>query len=598
MTAATSSLRPPTRQHPVRRVLALYRPYRWRLILSQVLLLLSAVCTLGTAALNAGLVNDGLLAGDTGVILDTGLWMAVLGVAAGLFLAGVAVIAVFFSQGTAYVLRSRAYESVQGYSFGNFDGMRTGNLLVRLNSDVSNVANAVLFGVMLLLYAPFMLIVSLGLAMVTAPDMVWILIIVAVIVLGASVALVRPMEKAYDERQKRLDEVNNALQENLAGVRVVKAFGREELETERFNARTEALRQPAAAAALRVALLTPAMNAVTQLGIALTLLIGGEKVVGADGTTIGQVTAFTQYLSLVVVPLALAALIAPYLLRGVTSARRVFEVIDAVPTLPPGGSTELPEAPGARITFEGVSFSYDTAADDAGRDVLHNIDLVIEPGQSIGILGATGSGKTSLVNLLPRFYDPREGQVKIDGVDVCDLSLDHLRTIVGTALQEAVLFQGDVRENVRFADPVASDDRIAEAARASDAFGFVEALPQRWDAPVARRGYNFSGGQRQRLSMARALVPRPRVLILDDSTSALDVATETRVQAAIPHDVAGATVIYVAQRISAVIDLDRIVLLDGGRISDLGTHEELLERSALYREIYESQLGPIQEVAR
>lgn len=591
-----SSPRPAAAQHPVRRVLALYRPYRGRLILSQVLLLLSAVCTLGTAALNAGLVNDGLLAGDTEVILDSGLWMAVLGVAAGLFLAGVAVIAVFFSQGTAYVLRTQAYENVQRYSFGNFDGMRTGNLLVRLNSDISNVANAVLFGVMLLLYAPFMLVVSLGLASLTAPGMVWILIIVAVIVLATAVALIRPMERAYDERQKRLDEVNNSLQENLAGVRVVKAFGREQLETERFDARTDALRRPAAAAAFRVALLTPMMNTVTQLGIALTLAVGGQKVIGGDGTTIGQVTAFTQYLSLVVVPLALAALIAPYLLRGGTSARRVFEVIDAEPLLPPGGTTEVSATGGARIAFEGVSFGY--GSDEAGRDVLHGIDLVIEPGQSLGILGATGSGKTSLVNLVPRFYDPREGRVTIDGVDVREIPLDRLRSIVGTALQEAVLFQGDVRENVRFAAPDASDDRIAEAAKASDAYGFVDALPQRWDSPVARRGYNFSGGQRQRLSMARALVPRPRILILDDSTSALDVATETRVQAAIPHDVNGATVIYVAQRISAVIDLDRIVLLDGGRISDEGTHEELLQRSELYREIYQSQLGPIQEVAR
>ena len=581
----------------MRRVLALYRPYRGRLILSQVLLLLSAVCTLGTAALNAGLVNDGLLAGDTGVVLDTGLWMAVLGVAAGLLLAGVSVIAVFFSQGTAYALRTRAYASIQDYSFGNFDGMRTGNLLVRLNSDVSNVANAVLFGVMLLLYAPFMLVVALGLALLTAPDMVWILIIVSVVVLGASVALIRPMERAYAERQRRLDEVNNALQENLAGVRVVKAFGREELENERFAARTEALRQPAAAAAFRVALLTPMMNGVTQLGIAITLLVGGEKVIGADGTSIGQVTAFTQYLSLVVVPLALAALIAPYLLRGITSARRVFEVVDATSTLPQGGTSQVAATGGARVAFEGVSFGYDSA-DEADRDVLHDIDLVIEPGQSIGILGATGSGKTSLVNLLARFYDPREGRVTIDGVDVRDLPLDHLRSIVGTALQEAVLFQGDIRENVRFADPGASDIRIKEAARASDAYGFVEALPQKWDSAVARRGYNFSGGQRQRLSMARALVPRPRVLILDDSTSALDVATETRVQAAIPRDVDGSTLIYVAQRISAVIDLDRIVLMDKGRIHALGTHEELLAGSDLYREIYESQLGPIQEVAR
>lgn len=585
-----------TPAHPVRRVLALYRPYRGRLILSQVLLLLSALATLGTAALNAQLVNDGLLAGDTGVIVDTGIWMAVLGVVASVLLAGTAVIAVFFSQGTAYVLRTQAYASVQNYSFGNFDKMRTGNLLVRLNSDVINVANAVLFGVMLLLYAPIMLVVAVGLASITAPGMVWILGVVTVVLLAIAAILIRPMERAYAQRQKRLDEVNNAMQENLAGVRVVKAFGREQLEIAQFDERTELLRQPARAAAFRVALLTPALNTVTQLGIAITLLVGGEKVIGGDGTTIGQVTAFTQYLSLVVVPLGLAALITPYLLRGVTSARRVFEVIDTEPSLPVGGDTDLATTGGAEVRFEGVCFGFKTS-DDEASDVLHDINLVIKPGQSLGILGATGSGKTSLVNLIPRFYDPRAGRVLIDGVDVRDVPLDQLRSVVGTALQEAVLFQGDIRENVRFASPGADDDRISQAARASDAYGFVDALPQRWDAPVARRGYNFSGGQRQRLSMARALVPRPRVLILDDSTSALDVATETRVQAAIPQDVAGTTLIYVAQRISAVIDLDRIILLEHGRISDEGTHDELLARSDLYREIYQSQLGAIEEVS-
>ena len=497
----------PASGHPIRRVLALYRPYRGRLILSQVMLLLSALATLGTASLNSRLVNDGLLAGDTWVIIDTGIWMSVLGVVASLLLPGRAVIAVFFSQGTAYVLRTRAYARVQEYSFGNFDAMRTGNLLVRLNSDVSNVANAVLFGVMLLLYAPIMLIVALGLAMLTAPGMAWILLVVAVVVLGAAAILIRPMERAYDERQHRLDEVNNALQENLAGVRVVKAFGREELEIERFNERTEQLRRPASAAAFRVALLTPVLQTVAQLGIAATLMVGGASVISGDGTTIGQVTAFTQYLSLVVVPLALGALIAPYLLRGVTSAGRVFEVIDAEPTLPAGGTTEVSETGGAEIRFTGVCFGYDQGEET--KDVLHDIDLVIEAGQSVGILGATGSGKTSLVNLIPRFYDTRTGQVLIDGVDVRDIRLDQLRKVVGTALQEAVLFQGVIRENLCFADPDASDDRMKDAARASAASralqayfeGEVDAIDR---LRVAQGGTDF---QRQVWRALRAIGP-------------------------------------------------------------------------------------------
>lgn len=573
----------------IRRILTLWRPYRGRLLLSQFLLLVSAVCTLGTAALNEQLINNGLMVGNTSVIIDTGLWMAALGVAAGLALAGVALLAVFFSQGTAYGLRIRTYDQIQQYSFANFDKLRTGNLMVRLNSDITNVANAVLYGVMLLLCAPFMLIIAFLLASWTAPDMVWIIAVVALTVIAVAAVLVPALERAYTQRQDALDAVNNTLQENLSGVRVVKAFNRESLEIERFNQRTEAMRKPAFEAAFRVALLTPILNMLTQLGVAMTLLVGGQKAISGNGS-IGQVTSFTQYLSLVVVPLALAAMIIPYVLRGVNSAQRIFEVIDAEPVLSDGGAAALPPGRGARIALEGVRFGFGTDQ-AAGPDVLHGIDLVIEPGQSVGILGATGSGKSALVNLIPRFHDVRAGRVTLDGVDVRDLPLSELRASVGIALQEAVLFQGDIRTNLKFAAPDAPDSRMFAAAQTADAFNFISALPQSWEAPVARRGYNFSGGQRQRMSMTRTLVPAPRVVILDDSTSALDVATETRVQNAIPTDCAGATVIYVAQRISAVIDLDRIVVMEAGRIVASGTHEELMQTSQLYQQIYQSQLG-------
>jgi ATP-binding cassette subfamily B protein len=466
------------------------------------------------------------------------------------------------------------------------------------------VANAVLYGVMLLLYAPFMLVVSLILAWLTAPDLVWIIGAVTVAVVVVAAIMVPPMERAYAQRQLRLDEVNNTLQENLSGVRVVKAFNREPLEVQRFDQRTDGLRKPAFQAAFRVAVLTPALNTLTQLGIAATLLVGGQNVVAGSGS-IGQVTAFTQYLSLVVVPLALAALIVPYLLRGLTSAGRVFEVVDAEPVLASGGEVSVPAGRGATIRVEGVSFGFDAAGGTPGPDVLHDINLEVPAGQSLGILGATGAGKTALVNLIPRFHDPRVGRITLDGVDLRDIPLDELRRTVGIALQEAVLFQGDLRENLKFADPQATDDRMFAAARTADAFDFVSNLPQKWEAPVARRGYNFSGGQRQRISMARSMVPAPRVLILDDSTSALDVATETRVQAAIPADSGGATVIYVAQRISAVIDLDRIIVMAAGRIVASGNHEQLLATSPVYQEIYQSQLGappastrPDQEVAQ
>lgn len=574
----------------LRRILKLYRPYLGRLILSQICLLLSAICALGMAGLNSTMINDGLLAKNTDVITDIGVWMAVLAVLSGVFMTVTAALAVLFSQGTGYALRTMAYDKIQQFSFENFDDFRTGNLLVRLNADVLNVVNAALYAILLILYAPLMVVTALALAWITTPSLVWILLVTSVLVLLVMGYLAPKIDKAYVERQDRLDAVNNALQENLAGVRVVKAFVREDLESERFLERTDQVRLPAFRAAFNVALMTPLLNTFAQLGIAITLWAGGTAVLENTGLTVGQVSAFMQYLTLVVTPLGLMAIVVPFILRGDASARRIFEIVDTEPALPDTGTAAPAEVAG-RVVFENVTFGYTAPGDVANPPVLHDIDLVIEPGERIGILGSTGAGKSSLVNLIPRFYDISAGRVTIDGIDVRDVPLDELRKVVGVTLQEAVLFQGNLRDNLKFADRDVEDQVMFDAARAADAYGFVSNLPEKWEAPVSRRGYNFSGGQRQRLSMTRTLVPNPRVLILDDSTSALDVATESRVQDAIPAYAGGATTIYVAQRISAVLDLDRIVLLDSGRIADFGTHEELLARCELYQQIYESQLG-------
>jgi ATP-binding cassette subfamily B protein len=273
-------------------------------------------------------------------------------------------------------------------------------------------------------------------------------------------------------------------------------------------------------------------------------------------------------------------------------------VYDAEPLVvdKPNAQAVDPTGVQGRVVFDNVSFAFRRPDGQLDPPVLKSINLAIEPGERVGILGSTGAGKSALVNLVPRFYDVTEGRITIDGMDVREMGQDSLRQVVGIALQEAVLFQGDVRFNLKFGDAGVDDDVMIGAAQAADAAGFVENLPEKYDAPVARRGYNFSGGQRQRLSMARALTPQPRVLILDDSTSALDVATESRVQAAIPKFTRNVTTIYVAQRISAVIDLDKIVLMENGAIVDVGKHEDLLARSPLYQGIYESQLGKIGEV--
>ena len=577
----------------LRRTLGMYRKYRARLIISQFLVLISAAATIGVASLNQRLINQGIETGNVEVILSTGLWMLVLSLVSGLCLAGTAYLAVFFSQGTGYYIRSRLYQKIQSFSFGNYDRFRTSDMLVRLNADVVNVQNALLYMTLLLLYAPFMLLVTYVLTIINTPSLIWLLVVVTIVVLGIMALLIPQVFRAYDDRQKRLDDLNNTMQENLAGVRVVKAFTREEYEVERFAARANALRIPAYAAAVRVGFLAPMLTGITQLGIVLSLWIGGQQVLNNTGINVGELVTFTQYLSLVVAPLAMLAIVFPFMLRGDASAQRIFEIYDDEAMVQDREAvTPLAmEAIKGRVVFDNVSFAFRRPDGKLDPPALKNINLTIEPGEQVGFLGATGAGKSALVNLISRFYDVTEGSITIDGVDVREIPQDNLRQIVGTALQEALLFQGNVHFNLKFGAPETDDDVMIDASKAADAYGFIMNLPEKWDAPVARRGYNFSGGQRQRLSMSRALTPKPKILILDDSTSALDASTEGRVQGAIPEFTNNITTLYVAQRISAVIDLDKIVLLENGKIVAIGNHEELLESSPLYQEIYESQLG-------
>jgi ATP-binding cassette subfamily B protein len=577
----------------MRRIFFIYKRYRGRLLLSQLLVLISAITTIAFASLNAKLVNQGITAGDMEVVLNTGMTMFLLALVSGLCLAGAAYISVFFAQGSGYMVRTLLYRKIQTFSFANFDRFPTSALMVRLNADVINIQNAMLYTTMLTLYAPFMLLVTFVLTIMRAPSLVWILVLMTVVLLSLLIFLVFQIFKAYDERQRRLDGLNNTMQENLAGVRVVKAFVREDYEVSRFEKRADALRQPAYAAAFRVAFLTPAMTGIAQLAIALALAVGGRQILAGTGLDVGTLVAFTQYLALTVAPLAMMAVVLPFLMRGDASAERILKVYDDEGLVQDREDAQPldPEKVQGRVVFENVSFAFRRPDGELDPPALKNINLTIEPGQQVGFLGATGAGKSALINLIPRFYDVIEGRITIDGIDVREVPQDNLREVVGIALQEAVLFQGDVRFNLKFGYPDADDDVMFDAAKAADSYGFVMNLPERWEAPVSQRGYNFSGGQRQRLSINRSLTMEPRVLILDDSTSALDASTEGRVQAAIPKFTNNVTTLYVAQRISAVIDLDRIYLLENGEIVAEGSHEELLQSSPLYQEIYESQLG-------
>jgi len=575
------------------RIFTIVKQHRFRLVLSQVMMFIAALATVGYSTLIAPLVNEGMGANNVDAALQIGIWMLVLAVIMGICMAIAASQAVYFSQGTAYVVRKYLYDKIQAYSFENYDHLSTGNLMVRLNADVVNVQNAMQYAIMLGSFAPFMLLATVILAIINTPDLLWVLLVVVVVVLLLMWWLIPAIFKAYKIRQHQLDGLNNTLQENLTGISVVKAFVREKYEIEKFSQNADAIRTPAYDAAWRVAFLSPLLTAVGQLSIQLAMWAGGSQIMTGTDLTIGQLSTFTSYMSLIIVPLALMSIVVPLILRGDVSAERIFEAYDAEPTVldKPDIKPMDPEEIQGRIAFENVSFAFRRRDGELDPPALKNINLTIEPGQKVGILGATGAGKSALINLIPRFYDVTDGRITLDGIDVRDFPQDNLQQIIGIALQEAVLFQGDLRFNLKYGDPQVDDDVMFEAAKAADSYGFIMNLPEKWDAPVSRRGYNFSGGQRQRISINRALTAQPKVIILDDSTSALDASTEGRVQNAIPEFMHGATTIYVAQRISAVIDLDHIYLLENGEIIAQGSHEELLLSSSLYQEIYESQLG-------
>jgi ATP-binding cassette subfamily B protein len=578
----------------IRRFIAIYKGYERPFWVSQALLAIATIFTLLIPLMTQSLIDQGLAQGDRDATVQSVLWMVLFAVLAAVFTIANALYGVTFAEYTAHAVRMFLYRKIQTFSFGNLDQFSTSDLMVRMTSDVNAIKSAVQLIILSLAQAPVMFVGALVLIYINSPSLMWILLIVIPLIVTILVILVVKLGSLFRIQQQKLDVLNNVLQENLAGVRVVKAFVQGDYENRRYDRVNRELRTASLLPMQYAAFLSPSLYLVVNGAIAAVLWFGGQNL-SQGRVTVGEMLAFTQYLSTILVPLVVLAVIAPQLTAAEASAQRIFEVLDAIPTIPDPQTPAslISETAKGRIVFEDVSFSYPNRDGRVGTPALQHIHLVIEPGQTVAFLGATGSGKTTLVNLIPRFYDVTSGRITIDGVDVRQIPLEILHQIIGVALQESVLFSGKVRENICYGRPDATEDEMIEAAIAADAHGFVSAIPEGYDATVSRRGTNFSGGQRQRLSIARAVTVKPRILILDDSTSALDMATVARVQDELKSLMADTTTLFVAQRISTVIMADNIFLLEAGEIVAQGNHEQLLRTNPLYQEIYRSQLGGV-----
>ena len=578
----------------LRRFIAIYRDYVRPFVVSQVLLAIATLFTLLIPLMTQVLLDEGLLKGDRDATVNSVLWMILFAVCGAIFTIANGWYAVQFAEHTAHAVRMYLYKKIQTFSFGNLDQFPTSDLMVRMTSDVNSIKAAVQMVILSLVQAPVMFLGALFLIYHNSPSLTWILWIVLPIVIVVLIFFVNKMGALFEIRQKKLDDLNSVLQEDLSGIRVVKAFVQSDYENHRYDRANQSFRKASLRPMQYAAFLQPALYMIINLATAAVLWFGGLSAI--EGTvTVGEIVAFSQYLATILLPLVVLAMLTPQITAAEASAERMFAVMDSVPVVPnaPNPIALSSERAGGRIVFENVFFGYPSKNGQSPAQVLKNINLTIEPGQTVAFLGATGAGKSTLVNLIPRFYDVTSGRITIDGVDVRDISLADLHDIVGIALQESVLFSGKIRDNVCYGRPDATEDEMVAAAMAADAHSFVSNIPEGYDAPVARRGTNFSGGQRQRLSISRALATQPKILILDDSTSALDMATEARVQDAIKDLMGQTTTLFVAQRISTVITADCIFVMEAGEIIATGTHEQLLRICPLYREICDSQLGGV-----
>ena len=545
---------------------------------------LEAIMDVLLPTIMAFIIDQGIEKGDMNAIIRYGLLTflvaaiaLVLGVLAGKYAAEA-------STGFAGNLRDAMYENIQHYSFSNIDKFSTAGLVTRMTTDVTNVQNAFQMILRMCVRAPVHLVFAMFMAVVIGGPLSLVFVVAVVFLVAVLAAIMIPTFRIFDRVFKNYDNLNASVQENVSAIRVVKSFVREGFENEKYTAACESLYKQFVNAESRLSFNNPAML-VAVYGCNIALSWFGAKYVLHGAITTGQLNALFGYIMNILMALMMLSMAFVMIAMSAASAKRIVEVLDEHTDLPPAKQPVQQVADGS-IEFDHVTFKYKHGS---GQPVLNDISFTIRPGETLGIIGGTGSAKSSLVQLIPRLYDAESGTVRVGGVDVRDYNLDVLRREVSMVLQKNVLFSGTILDNLRWGDANATEEECIRMAKLACADEFIQRFPDKYNTWIEQGGSNVSGGQKQRLTIARALLRKPKVLILDDSTSAVDTATDAKIRKAFREEIPGTTKIIIAQRISSVQDADRILVLENGQINGLGTHAELLATNAIYQEVYNSQ---------
>lgn len=568
-----------------KKLLRSVREYKKQSFLTPVLVAAEVFVEVLIPLLMAKIIDVGIMNGDMAYIIKLGALLVLLAVTALFFGAKAGQLAAVASSGYAKNLRHDIFYKIQDFSFGNIDHFSTPGLVTRLTTDITNVQMAYMFTIRLLARAPIMIVMSLIMTVTISPAIAFMMLITIPVLGGLLIFIAKKAHPHFIKVFDEYDELNNVVQENVNAARVVKAYVREDHEVEKFGKISGVVFRLFTKAEKIVAWNSPTMQFTMYIVVLAMVLIGGESIISGDMLT-GELTSVIVYALQILTSLMMVSFVFVMIMIAEASTERINEVLDEVPEMEDKADA-VTEVTNGDIEFEHVNFSY---AGEGGNLSLKDVNLHIKSGQIVGIIGGTGSAKSTLVQLIPRLYDVTSGTVKVGGTDVRDYNLKALRDQVSVVLQKNVLFTGSIYENIRWGDETASDAEVERVCKLAQADGFIREFPNQYETMIVEGGNNVSGGQKQRLCIARALLKKPKILILDDSTSAVDTKTDALIRQAFREEIPDTTRIIIAQRVSSVEDADVIIVMDKGEISGIGTSEELLKTNAIYREVYESQM--------